>query len=161
MKAFFPGSFNPFTIGHLDIMVRAKPFFPEIVVGIGYNERKHSPEDAEILLENIGNLLRDIPGITVCAYSGLTARAAKEAGADLLIRGVRNAADADYERSMADANRHLFGLETLLIPCRPELSFISSSMVRELEHNGVDISQFLPSRKDCETALRNDEVRDT
>ncbi len=155
MKAFFPGSFNPFTIGHLDILARAKRLFANIVVGIGYNEHKSSFEDVNQRLESLKSLLADIPGIEIMAYSGLTSEAAAKSDANVIIRGYRNAEDADYEKVLADTNRSLFNIETILLPCNPEMSFVSSSMVRELQHFGVDASRFIPTREECKKLLIN------
>ena len=148
MKAFFAGSFNPFTVGHLDIVARARKIFPEICIAIGYNFNKSAESDIRQRVAVIENLFKDIPGISVISYSGLTAEAALHSGAGVLIRGFRNADDAEYERLLADTNRELFNIDTLLLPSLPDLSYISSSMVRELEHHGVDTARFIPKHED-------------
>lgn len=153
MKAFFAGSFNPFTIGHLNLVSRFRQIFPEVCIAIGYNINKGDKADIEERLNILRTLFADIPGISVISYSGLTAEAARSVNADILVRGFRNAMDAEYERILADTNRELFGIETLMLPSLPSLSYVSSSMVRELEYNGVDTSRFIPDRKDVAEAL--------
>lgn len=153
MKAFFPGSFNPFTAGHLDILIRARKIFPEICIGIGFNEHKDSSRDMEAILKQLEKLFIGIPGISVTLYSGLTASAARKAGANFIIRGFRNAMDAEYERNLAETNRELFGIDTLLFAASPALSLVSSSMVRELSHNGYDVAKFVPSEKEVRDSL--------
>lgn len=143
---FFAGSFNPFTIGHASIVERALALFDRVVVGIGYNEQKPAG-GIEARLEAIRAVYADEPRVEVMAYSGLTIDAAKKAGCVALLRGVRTAADFEYERTLADANRHLSGLETVLLYSLPELAWVSSSAVRELAHNGVDITPYLPKPK--------------
>lgn len=148
MKAFFAGSFNPFTIGHLDILARGlKICSGGVVVGIGYNCGKE--EHACASEKKLRSLLEGLPGVEVTLYSGLTADAAREAGAGVLLRGFRNAIDAEYERQLADANRMIAGVDTILLPARPDLASVSSSLVRELEHFGHDVTELLPSREQC------------
>lgn len=156
MIAFFPGSFNPFTIGHLDILARALRIFDRVIVGVGFNEHKSAATDRNI--EHLQSLFRDCPNVSVIAYSGLTVDAARQVGADVIIRGFRNAADAEYERLLADTNRLITAdsqspVDTWLIPALPHLACISSSMVRELQHNNYDTSRFVPSREDCAKRL--------
>lgn len=143
MKALFAGSFDPFTTGHLSIVERALKFCDHIVIGIGYNEHKRGEWSVEERLEAIRALFMGMPEITVEAFTGLTIDFAKKTGADILLRGVRSTIDFEYERNLADANRALSGLETILLYTLPELSFVSASLVRELIHNGKDASQFI------------------
>lgn len=145
--AVFPGSFNPFTIGHQSIVDRALPLFDRIVVAIGYNEHKADAGSIEAREEAIRRVYKDEPRVEVRSYSGLTVRFAEEAGASFMIRGVRNAADFEYEKTIADINREIGGIETVFIATLPQLSAVSSSMVRELEHNGFDTSRFMPDIK--------------
>ncbi len=142
--AIFPGSFNPFTIGHKSIAERALPLFDKIIIAIGYNEHKSDAGSINERLEAIRRTFVAEPRIEVASYSGLTVDFARRAEATFMIRGIRNVSDFDYERTLADVNRRLSGIETVFIPTLPELADISSSMVRELSHNGVDVSQFLP-----------------
>lgn len=143
MKAFFAGSFDPFTIGHRSIVERALRLFPSLVIAIGYNEHKPGEWSVEQRLAAIGEYYADNPSVEVMAYRGLTVDAATDAGASVLIRGVRGVADFEYERNLADTNREISGMETVLLFCEPDLAFISSSMVRELHHNGHDITKYI------------------
>lgn len=158
MKAFFPGSFNPFTTGHLDILARTLKMCGDAVVAVGCNEHKPDATDAaRRCAEELRSLLDGIPGVSVMLYSGLTVEAARMCGADIIVRGFRNAIDAEYERQLADTNRLISrigddprsGIDTWLIPARPELACISSSMVRELSHNGFPVDSYLPSHEEC------------
>lgn len=142
--AFFAGSFDPFTIGHASIVERALGLFDEIVVGIGINPLKTSAEEAERRAKHIVRLYENEPRIVVSTYSGLTVDAARDSGATCLLRGVRSVKDFEYERDMADINRQLSGLETVLLYSLPEYSAVSSSMVRELQAFGKDVSRYLP-----------------
>ena len=143
MKAFFAGSFDPFTIGHRSIVERALRLFPRIVIAIGYNEHKPGEWPVEQRLKAIRNLYAGQDNVEVVAYKGLTVDAARQAGASVLLRGVRSNADFEYERNLADTNREISGMETVFLLCEPDLSFVSSSMVRELLHNGHDISKYI------------------
>ena len=144
---YFAGSFNPFTIGHADIVERALRLFDEIVIGVGINIGKCSVEDVEARLKPISDLYEGDPRVKVVTYSSLTVDAAEAAGATALVRSVRNVADYEYESNMADINRRLSGLETVLFMARPELACISSSMVRELARFGHAVEEYLPSKK--------------
>ena len=144
MKAFYAGSFDPFTIGHLSIAVRALDMFGELIIGIGYKESKHNKHSIEERLRNISKIFAGNDSVVVFAYDGLTAEVAKENGAGVLVRGVRNGTDFDKEKELADINLEVFGVPTVMIPATPGLSYVSSSMVRELSHFGKDITQFLP-----------------
>ena len=143
--ALFAGSFDPFTIGHKSIVDRGLALFDEIVIGIGINAAKtpwQSPQKRE---ENIRAIYAAEPRVKVMQFSGLTVDAARSCGARFLLRGVRSVADFEYERQLADINRNLSGLESVLIYALPSLSSISSSMVRELASYGTDITPYLPS----------------
>lgn len=144
--AIFPGSFNPFTIGHKSIVDRAMPLFDRIIVAIGVNESKGEadPDDLARRIRDIAVLYADEPSVEVYSYEGLTVDFAQEMGAQFILRGVRSLADFEYERTLADINRRISGLETVLLYTLPEHSSISSSVVRELAHYGVDTAEFLP-----------------
>ena len=144
MKAFYAGSFDPFTIGHLSIAERALEMFGALIIGIGYNESKHSELPIEIRIRNIQKLFAGQDKVTVFAYEGVTAEVAKENGAGVLVRGVRNTIDFEKEKELADINLKVFGMPTVMIPALPGLSYVSSSMVRELMHLGKDVTVYVP-----------------
>ena len=143
-RVLFPGSFDPFTLGHADIVKRALQMFDEVVVGVGYNEQKSGWMPVEERVGKIHELYADEPRVKVESYTGLTVDFAKEQGISTIIRGIRSAADFDYETQMADVNRQLSGIETVFLPASPKFASLSSSVVRELSHFGHDISSFLP-----------------
>lgn len=142
--ALFPGSFDPFTKGHADIVSRALVLFDEVVVAVGYNEQKPGWMPIEERVEKIRQIYADEPRVKVESYTGLTAFFAKEKGISAIVRGARTVADFEYELQMADVNKQLTGIETVLLPASPQFASLSSSVVRELAHFGQDISAFLP-----------------
>ena len=146
MKAFYAGSFDPFTIGHLSIAVRALEMFGELIIGVGYNESKKSEKTVEERIIHVRKIFEGNSNVVVFGYSGLTAEIAKENGAGVLVRGVRNTIDFEKEKELADINLKVFGIPTVMIPSAPELTYVSSSMVRELMHFGFDVSQFVPQK---------------
>lgn len=141
--ALFPGSFNPFTRGHESLVRRALTFCDRVVVAIGVNICKDT-EDCERNRKAISAVFTDEPRVEVITYTGLTGELTRRTDATFLLRGARNAADFEYERNMADANRNLFGIETVILPTLPELSWISSSTARELQRFGYDPHELLP-----------------
>lgn len=144
--ALFPGSFDPFTTGHHSIVTRGLQLFDRIVVAVGVNDGKRSGSLAEDRVEAIKEVFADEPRVKVIAYSGLTVEAAEAEGARFLLRGVRSVADYEYERSLADINRNISNIETVILYALPELAVVSSSVVRELARYGRDISRFIPKR---------------
>lgn len=143
--AFFAGSFNPFTRGHASIVARALPLFDSIIIGIGVNaEKPDSTDEGESRAEAIRALYAEEPRVRVVVYDTLTVDAARRAGATVLLRGVRSVADFEYERTMAALNRRIGDMETLLLFAEPDLECVSSSIVRELQSYGRDVSDFLP-----------------
>ncbi len=142
--AIFVGSFDPFTIGHDDIARRALALVDRLVIGVGVNERKACSRTAEERISAIQQLYADEPRIEVMGFSDLTVTFAKRVGAQFVIKGVRSVKDFEYEREQAEINRRLTGLETILLCAQPQLASVSSSLVRELEHFGQDVAQFLP-----------------
>ena len=140
----FPGSFDPFTLGHNDIVRRALCMFDEVLIAVGYNEQKAGWMPVEERVEAIRKLYKDEPRIKVESYTGLTVDFARERGVAAIIRGVRTTADFEYEMQMADVNRQLTGIETILLPAFPQFASLSSSVVRELAHFHHDVSRFLP-----------------
>ena len=147
MTAIFTGSFDPFTIGHDDILRRALPLFSRIVIGVGINERKQYMLSAEERCAAISRIYEGEPMVEVKAYSDLTVDFARREGAAYIIKGVRSVKDFEYEREQADINRQLSGVETLLLYSDPRFSSVSSSMVRALIHFGQDVSRYLPQVK--------------
>ncbi len=149
--ALFAGSFNPFTFGHLRIVERGLKIADRVIIAIGYNINKGKSEDLLLRLEKIRqaveplNKLSPTPIVEVREYAGLTAEFAKETGADFLLRGVRNNADFEYERNLADVNLKILGIDTVILFSEPEYGYISSSMVRELAANGFDTSSLTPT----------------
>lgn len=143
MKALYAGSFDPFTIGHLAIARRALQLFGELIIGIGYNESKRNEYSVEERILKIRKLFEGNPNVSVLGYTGLTAQVAKENGAGVLVRGVRNGVDFEKEKELADINLEVFGMPTVFIPSAPGLSYVSSSMVRELTHFGHDATRYI------------------
>lgn len=140
--ALFAGSFNPFTIGHADIVERGLAMFDEVVIAIGENQDKPSA-DIDVRVQTIRNIYKENARVRVEVYHSLTVDYAKQIGACALLRGVRSVADFEYERQMADANRALAGIETVVLFTRPELGYISSSLVRDLIKHGADVSKLV------------------
>ena len=142
--AIFPGSFDPFTVGHHSIVMRALPLFDKIVVAIGTNAAKYAMMSESRRVEALRELYADKEKIEVISYEGLTVDAAKMCGAKFILRGVRMIQDFEYEKNLAEVNRSISGLETVLLYTLPEFGHISSSIVRELIRYGRDVSSLLP-----------------
>ncbi|MBQ2856938.1 MAG: pantetheine-phosphate adenylyltransferase [Bacteroidaceae bacterium] len=143
-KAIFPGSFDPFTLGHHSIVKRALVFMDEVIIGIGINEDKRCLMSVDKRVESIRKLYADEPRVKVFPYSGLTVDFAQNQGAKIIIRGIRTVKDFEYEEGIADINRKLSGIDTVFLFSEPDFSAFSSSVVRELLHYGKDVSAFLP-----------------
>ncbi|MBR6249900.1 MAG: pantetheine-phosphate adenylyltransferase [Bacteroidales bacterium] len=144
--AVFPGSFDPFTVGHEDIVLRALRLFDEIVVAVGSNSEKHSFFSVERRLEFIREVFRDEPRVSACSYSGLTVDFVREIGASHLLRGIRTAADFEFERAIAQVNRQMSGVDTAFLLTTPEHTPVNSSIVRDILSHGGDASMFLPEK---------------
>ncbi|MDE5986046.1 MAG: pantetheine-phosphate adenylyltransferase [Prevotella sp.] len=143
--AIFTGTFNPFTIGHADIVERALNIFDKVVIGIGYNPAKEGTASVEERVEQIKSVYDGNGRVEVEAYMDMAADLAARHNAVAVVKGVRSVADYEYERNQAEYNRLLGdGLETVLFFSRPELSALSSSGVRTLQMFGKDTSKFLP-----------------
>lgn len=147
-RVLFPGSFDPFTVGHANVVERALALFDEVVLAVGCNEHKAGWLPLDERLERLHRLYAGEPRVAVESYCGLTVDFAKAQGVVAIVRGVRTQADFDYEVQMADVNRRLTGIETILLPAAPQLASVSSSVVRELARFGHDVSPFLPAPKD-------------
>lgn len=142
--ALFPGTFDPFTIGHQSLVTRGLALVDEIIISIGINDKKQTYFSLEKRLEAIYNLYKDELRVKVMTYNSLTVDFADSVGAEYILRGIRTVNDFEYEKSIADVNRKLSGIETFILFTEPEHTHISSSIVRELLHYGKDISQFVP-----------------
>lgn len=141
----FPGSFDPITNGHLDIINRSLHLFDKLVIGIGINSGKQPMFTTEQRVQWIEEVFRNEPKVAVQAYEGLTVTCCKEIGAQFILRGVRYVSDFEYEKAIADMNRMLEpGVESIFLPCTPEFSTISSTLVRDVIRNGGDVSRFIP-----------------
>ena len=140
----FPGSFDPFTRGHADLVARALKLFDEVVIAIGINEQKAGWLPADERLRALRELYKEDSRVRVETYTGLTTDFAQAVGATAILRGIRTVKDFEYEQQMADINRRLTDIETVVLMADPALAAISSSLVRELAHFGKDISPFLP-----------------
>ena len=143
--ALYAGSFDPFTIGHADITERALQLFDKVIIGIGISPDKTPEENAYQRAAAIASLYAGNERVEVKVYNTLTTEFASAVGATCLVRGVRDMSDFEKERNLADLNRQLSGIETLILFSKPELAAVSSSAVRELKRFGADISAFLPT----------------
>ena len=143
--ALFPGSFDPFTNGHFDVVRRGADLFDEVIIALGNNSSKQRYLPVEWMLARIDELFRDEPRVSVRSYRGLTADFARETGARYLLRGLRNTTDFEYENTIAQANRHVNpALETVFLITSPLLAAISSTIIREIHRFGGDVAQFVP-----------------
>lgn len=142
--AFFPGSFDPFTKGHEDIVLRGLTLFDEVIIGIGHNANKERYFTIEKMIAWIEETF-DGKAVKVVSYNDLTANVAKDMGAEFLIRGLRNTTDFEYENSIAQVNRYLVeNLETVFLITAPHLAPISSTIIRDLHRYGTNVDDFLP-----------------
>ncbi|MFD0964971.1 pantetheine-phosphate adenylyltransferase [Pseudofulvibacter geojedonensis] len=143
-KAVFPGSFDPVTLGHVDIISRALPLLDELIIAIGVNDSKKYMFSLEERIQFIKDAFKDEPKIKVETYKGLTIDYCKEVNADYMLRGLRNPADFEFEKAIAQTNRKLSGLDTLFLLTSADTSFISSSIVRDVLRNGGDYTVLVP-----------------
>lgn len=143
--ALFTGTFDPFTIGHQNIVERALPLFDKIVISVAVSNLKHAQEKIDSRVSQIKALYKDNPAIEVESYSDLTIDLAKRKNARFIVRGVRSVKDFEYEREQAEFNKRMGGLETILLFAEPGLASVSSTLVRELKYFGRDVSEFLPA----------------
>ena len=142
--AFFAGSFDPFTRGHESIVLRALHLFDEVIIAIGVNPSKHEWMPVEERVRLIETAFAHEPRVRVVTYDGLTVKAAQHHKANFLLRGVRTTQDFEYEKQLAEVNRDLSGLETVLLYTLPEDAHVSSTMVRDLAGHGQNVAQYLP-----------------
>lgn len=148
--ALFPGSFDPFTKGHEDIVLRGLKLFDEVVIGIGRNANKRRYFPLEDMARLIEQTFQAYPGVRVVTYDDLTANVARDLGARFLLRGLRNTTDFEYENSISQVNRYVYeDVETVFLITSPPLAPISSSIIRELHRYGKNIDEFLPYKMDA------------
>jgi pantetheine-phosphate adenylyltransferase len=141
----FPGTFDPITIGHQDIINRSLPLFDKLFIGIGRNVNKEPMFSVEQRLDWIRDIYKDNPKVEAVAFEGLTIRCCQQVGANFILRGIRYVNDFEYEKAIADMNRSLDGnIETVFLTCLPQYTSVASTLVRDVIKNGGDVSQFLP-----------------
>lgn len=144
--AIFPGSFDPYTYGHHDIVLRGLNLFDEVIIGIGYNSTKKSRYfDIDLMVSKINQVYENIPSVKVLVYNELTSTFARKQNAGFLIRGLRNTTDFEYENTISQMNRYLNEeLETVFLITSPQFAAISSTIIREVHKYGGDVNEFLP-----------------
>ena len=144
--AIFPGSFDPYTKGHHDIVLRSLALFDAVIIGIGYNSsKKNRYFDIELMVEKIEEVYKDMPNVSVVVYNELTSTLAKKYDAQFLVRGLRNTTDFEYENTISQMNRYLNGeLDTVFLITAPQYAAISSTVIREVHRYGGDVDEFLP-----------------
>jgi pantetheine-phosphate adenylyltransferase len=143
----FPGTFDPITLGHVDVIKRSVSLFDKLIIAIGVNSQKAPMFSIEQRIAWIEDIFKDYPQITAASYEGLTINYCKEVGAQYMIRGIRYISDFEYEKAIADMNRMLTPeIETLFLTCAPEYSTISSTIVRDVIRNGGDVSKIIPEQ---------------
>lgn len=143
--ALFPGTFDPITHGHVDVIKRAAGLFDKIIIGIGINAAKQTMFSLEQRIEWINEIFKEESHISAAGYSGLTIEFCKELGANYLLRGIRSVGDFEYEKAIADMNRMLAPqIETVFLTCSPLYSTVSSTMVRDVIRHGGEAAMFVP-----------------
>ena len=141
----FPGTFDPVTLGHIDIINRALPLFDKLVIGIGRNNNKEPMFSEEQRLHWVKEIYKDDPKVDVVIYEGLTVECCKRIGANFILRGIRYVNDFEYEKAIADMNRSIeHHVETIFLTCLPQFTSVASTLVRDVLRNGGNVSQFLP-----------------
>ncbi|RYD95860.1 MAG: pantetheine-phosphate adenylyltransferase [Sphingobacteriales bacterium] len=143
---FFPGTFDPVTLGHIDIVQRSLPLFDKLYIGIGVNANKQPMFPAELRREWFGEIFHNEPKVEAVVYEGLTVDCCKKVGANYILRGIRYVSDFEYEKAIADMNRSIDGgIETIFLTCLPQFTSVASTLVRDVLRYGGDISQFVPA----------------
>lgn len=141
----FPGTFDPVTLGHTDIIDRALPLFDKLVIGIGRNSNKVPMFSEAQRIEWLREIYAEEPKIDVVGYDGLTVGCCKSVGANFILRGIRYVNDFEYEKAIADMNRSLEeNVETIFLTCLPKYTSVASTLIRDVIRNGGEVSQFLP-----------------
>jgi pantetheine-phosphate adenylyltransferase len=143
--ALFPGTFDPVTFGHLDIIERALPLFDKLYIGIGINSNKQPMFSAETRIHWLNELFKSEAKVEAVIYEGLTVDCCRKVDARYIIRGIRYVNDFEYEKAIADMNRSLDEkIETIFLTCLPKFTSVASTLVRDVIRNGGDVSQFVP-----------------
>lgn len=143
--ALFPGTFDPITIGHLDIINRALPLFDKLIIGIGRNINKTPMFSDEQRINWIHEIYKDNSKVSAVLYEGLTVDCCQKVGANFIVRGIRYVNDFEYEKAIADMNRSLDNnIETVFLTCLPQFTSVASTLVRDVLRNGGDVMKFLP-----------------
>lgn len=143
VKAVFPGTFDPPTVGHLDVISRAAAAFDELIVATGVNQSKNRLFGPQERIEMLTELVEPFPNVRIGSFEGLVVDYCRAEGAEVMVKGLRSAADYDYELQMAQLNRRMTGVDTFFLPTAPEHAFISSSWVKEIARLGGDVSTFV------------------
>lgn len=143
MKAICPGSFDPVTHGHLDVIRRARSLFDEVLVGVGKNSTKNNLFTIDERVALVRDAVADLPGVTVGALEGLLVDYARAQGCGVVVKGLRFASDFDYELQMAHINKAVSGIESVFLPASSEYGTLSSTMLREVAKLGGDVSEFV------------------
>lgn len=142
---FFPGTFDPVTFGHVDIIDRALSLFDKLYIGIGVNSNKQPMFPAEVRVQWLNEIYRNETKVEAVMYEGLTVDCCKKVDANYILRGIRYVNDFEYEKAIADMNRSLDGnVETIFLTCLPKYTSVASTLVRDVIRNGGDVSQFVP-----------------
>jgi len=143
--ALFPGTFDPVTFGHIDIIERSLPLFDKLYIGIGINSNKAPMYSGSTRMQWLQEIFRNEPKIEAVIYEGLTVECCKKVKANYILRGIRYVNDFEYEKAIADMNRSLDdGIETVFLTCLPKFTSVASTLVRDVIRNGGDVSQFVP-----------------
>jgi pantetheine-phosphate adenylyltransferase len=143
-RAVCPGSYDPVTNGHLEVIERAAGLFDEVVVAVGHNMAKNAlftPDERHAMLQEV---CAELPNVAVSLFRGLLVEFCTERGIDVIVKGLRSAADFGYELQMAQMNRNLSGVDTVFLPTAPQWSYLSSSLIREVAGHDGDVATFLP-----------------
>jgi pantetheine-phosphate adenylyltransferase len=144
--ALFPGTFDPVTFGHIDIIERSLPLFDKLYIGIGINSNKEPMFSAEQRIKWLDEIFKKEPRIKAVVYEGLTVECCRKVRANYILRGIRYVNDFEYEKAIADMNRSLDeAIETVFLTCLPKFTSVASTLVRDVIRNGGDVSQFVPS----------------
>jgi pantetheine-phosphate adenylyltransferase len=144
VRAIFPGSFDPITNGHLDVINRGMKLFDELIVAVGRSPLKDQLFSPEQRVEMIAELVKNLPGVSVEGFDGLTVEYARQKKANVILRGLRSLTDVNYEFELAMTNRSVTGIETIFVMTTEQYGFISSTLVRQVASLGGDISNLVP-----------------